>query len=52
VITPRDKVLLSLISALALGLSEDEAVAQVAASLALAEEAVRGVIDEAEATTC
>lgn len=47
-ITRRDKVLLSLISALALGLSEEEAVAQVAASLALPEEAVREVIAEAE----
>lgn len=51
-ITPRDKVLLSMISALALGLSEDEAVAQVAASLALAQEAVRGVIADAQAAAC
>lgn len=48
-IVPRIHILAALISSLAHGRTEDEAVAEVAARFCLPEEAVREVVAEAEA---
>lgn len=52
-IIPRQTVLLSLIRYVAHGQTEEQAIASVAAELALPEEAVRDVVEDAkERTAC